>query len=324
VFAATGRPPFGTGPAVAVMDRVRRGEHDLAGVPPALLPVVRGCLAPDPRDRPETAAVLAELRRTAPGPASPPGGDAATVPFVLAPPTFPPEQRTAEEPVTDRSPWSRTAPFTAVAPASRPDAPEQPRDQAAARRLRAGALLSGLFAAVALGFARAPYACLLALGVAALAVRTVSWTADAARDRRLLRGPRWYDGPLTALSSPWYLVVASAGTVLLVVWAALVAFVVGVAYLLFRGPEVPGLLVSGAALSLSLWWGPGSRRVRRPTRRLVAAAARHAAAAWTVLALLVAVLVLLGVGVHSGVAWNPAAGPPWRPGTVLGDVLRWF
>ena len=33
VFAATGRPPYGRGPAMAVMDRVRRGEHDLSGVP---------------------------------------------------------------------------------------------------------------------------------------------------------------------------------------------------------------------------------------------------------------------------------------------------
>src|SRR3954453_21780039 len=55
VFAATGRPPFGTGPAMAIMDRVRRGEHDLSAVPVALLPLVRACLAPDPADRPELA-----------------------------------------------------------------------------------------------------------------------------------------------------------------------------------------------------------------------------------------------------------------------------
>ena len=35
VFAAAGRPPFGTGPAMAIMDRVRRGEHDLSAVPAA-------------------------------------------------------------------------------------------------------------------------------------------------------------------------------------------------------------------------------------------------------------------------------------------------
>ena len=76
VFAATGRPPFGTGPAMAIMDRVRRGEHDLSAVPPALLPLVRACLAPDPRDRPETAAVLASLRG--------PSRDDFTLPVALA------------------------------------------------------------------------------------------------------------------------------------------------------------------------------------------------------------------------------------------------
>jgi serine/threonine protein kinase len=33
-FAGTGRAPFGRGPSVAIMDRVRRGEHDLAGLDP--------------------------------------------------------------------------------------------------------------------------------------------------------------------------------------------------------------------------------------------------------------------------------------------------
>ncbi|HET7352405.1 MAG TPA: serine/threonine-protein kinase, partial [Marmoricola sp.] len=33
VFAATGRPPYGKGPVMAVLDRVRRGEHDLSSVP---------------------------------------------------------------------------------------------------------------------------------------------------------------------------------------------------------------------------------------------------------------------------------------------------
>jgi serine/threonine protein kinase len=328
VFAATGRPPFGTGPAVAVMDRVRRGEHDLSAVPPALLPLVRGCLAPDPADRPETAAVLAELRRTAPGPApSRPAADASTLPFPLASPpsaaapSATPAPRTLAAPVRD--PYTRpgTVPLTRTAPPA-----EQPsrQDPAARALLQRGSMLLGLLATVVLAFARAPYLCLLGLFVASLAVRTVSWTSDSSRDRRLMRGRRWYDGPLTVLSTPWYLVVASGGTVLLLVWSALVAFLVGFAYLLFRGPMVPGLLVSGLALSASLWWGPGSRRVRRPTRRLVAAAARHAAVGWVVLALLAAAVVVLAVGLRSGVLWDPAAGPPWRAGTWLGDVLRWF
>jgi serine/threonine protein kinase len=54
VYAATGRGPYGNGPAVAVMDRVRRGEHDLSGVPDALYWVIRQSLSADPRDRPSS------------------------------------------------------------------------------------------------------------------------------------------------------------------------------------------------------------------------------------------------------------------------------
>ena len=32
-YAGTGRSPFGRGPSMAIMDRVRRGEHDLTGLP---------------------------------------------------------------------------------------------------------------------------------------------------------------------------------------------------------------------------------------------------------------------------------------------------
>ena len=40
-FAATGRPPFGRGPSMAIMDRVRRGEHDLSGHPRPAAPAAR-------------------------------------------------------------------------------------------------------------------------------------------------------------------------------------------------------------------------------------------------------------------------------------------
>jgi hypothetical protein len=187
-------------------------------------------------------------------------------------------------------------------------------------------LFAGLFAAVTLGFALAPYLSPLVLALLALAVRTVSWTTESARSRQTLRGRRrWYDGPLTVLSSPWYLVVATAGTVLLVLWAAFVALVAGFAYLLFRGPLVPGLLLMGAVLALSLWWGPGSRRLRVPTRRIVLATTRNAWIGWVGVALVGAAALLCALAlVNGGVVWDPYEGSPWRAGTLLGDLLRWF
>ena len=51
-YGGTGRAPFGRGPSVAIMDRVRRGEHDLTGLDPIMLPLVEEALAPAAADRP--------------------------------------------------------------------------------------------------------------------------------------------------------------------------------------------------------------------------------------------------------------------------------
>ncbi len=354
-FACTGAPPFGTGPAMAVMDRVRRGEHDLSLVPRAVLPLVRACLAADPADRPSTATVLSTLRQSAPSAASAAGRrpapvvrDQPTLPLALARPDDPdatdllgtavrpkpgpaaPEATpvTAQLARPVRAPVAGPAPAPVAGPVQGPvQGPVAGPDAGPVRehRLRRTALVLALFAAVTLGFARAPYLSLAAVAPLTLAVRTVSWTSDAARARRQERGRRWYDAPLIVLSSPWYLLVATAGTLLLLVWAALVGFLAGFAYLLFRGPLVPGLLLTGAVVALALWWGPGSRRVRVPVRRLARGADRHAWPAWLGVAVVVAVAGLLAAGLQAdGVLWAPDVGSPWRPGTLLGTVLGWF
>ena len=84
-YAATGRPPYGSGPDLAVVDRIRRGEHDLTGVAPWLATVLDAALHPDPARRPGVAATLravgpleAATVATPPTVAVPPA-DAATV-----------------------------------------------------------------------------------------------------------------------------------------------------------------------------------------------------------------------------------------------------
>ena len=83
-FAGTGRAPFGRGPSMAIMDRVRRGQHDLGGLDPRMLPLVSRGLDPDPARRPPLAEVLHALgavptspartdRRRTPHPAARPG-----------------------------------------------------------------------------------------------------------------------------------------------------------------------------------------------------------------------------------------------------------
>jgi Serine/threonine protein kinase len=69
-FAATGRHPYGTGPAPAVAYRVVHHEPDLDGVPDLLSPLLAECLARDPEQRPSARALCARLG-TAPPPAEP-------------------------------------------------------------------------------------------------------------------------------------------------------------------------------------------------------------------------------------------------------------
>ena len=56
-YAATGRPPFGRGPSMAIMDRVRRGEHDLSGIPEPLRGLLADALHPEPHHRPTVAEI---------------------------------------------------------------------------------------------------------------------------------------------------------------------------------------------------------------------------------------------------------------------------
>ena len=397
VFAATGRPPFGRGPAMAIMDRVRRGEHDLTGVPADLLPHVERCLAPEAADRPELAAVLSSLRGRPPAPAAagPVGGpvDEPTMPFALA---SPPDEDGTEvlgddaptvgvpatsgidpttpltttsgidptTPLTTAAGADPTTPYTTAAPApatAHPGpsvlqparapymTPAPPQTQVQPRppmqhpaqqvpvkappepwrpppgglaRFQRGTLLLGLFALVAVLFAAAPYVSVVLLGVGALAVRTLSWVSESTRDRRWRRGgTTWYDGPLAVLTAPWYLVVATGGTLMLLLWSSALAFMVGVGFMLFRLPMRSGLLTMGAVLAFSLWWGPGSKRLRVPVRKLVVRTTARPWLGWLGILAVGALVALTGYTlVTTGTAWDPQPGPPWRAGTLLGDL----
>ncbi|MGN9794067.1 protein kinase domain-containing protein [Streptomyces sp. OZ13] len=61
VYAATGRPPFGSGQAADLLYRIRYTEPDLTGLPPALAPVLSRCLGKDPAERPTTGELAAQL-----------------------------------------------------------------------------------------------------------------------------------------------------------------------------------------------------------------------------------------------------------------------
>ncbi|MFC9591310.1 bifunctional serine/threonine-protein kinase/ABC transporter substrate-binding protein [Streptomyces sp. NPDC056944] len=69
-FAATGRPPFGSGALDALLYRTVHDEPDLAGVPEDLLPLLAACLAKDPAVRPTADEIAARLTEDTPGAAA--------------------------------------------------------------------------------------------------------------------------------------------------------------------------------------------------------------------------------------------------------------
>ncbi|MFB4277299.1 serine/threonine-protein kinase [Nonomuraea sp. MTCD27] len=60
-YAATGRQPYGQGPASAVAYRVVHHPPDLEGAPEWLQPLLRECLSTDPAARPTAAQICARL-----------------------------------------------------------------------------------------------------------------------------------------------------------------------------------------------------------------------------------------------------------------------
>jgi predicted Ser/Thr protein kinase len=291
-FAATGESPFGRGPAMAVMDRARRGEFDLSGVPEWLRPLLVRCLAPEPADRPGVPEVLDRL--TGPhGPAVPPAP--ATRPLTVAAPVRRPD---------------RPVPPT-------PRRPEQPSPSRGAegpgrssRVVRVLALLGllGLFA-----------------GAVALAwlVRAASWSADAIADRRALRGQRRSDGVVRLLAAPWHVVASLPGTVVLMLAVSLATALPALTLAALGTEEARALFLGGVAGALTLWWGPGGRRIRRPTRRVLWSAGRSETGGVAAVGLLLGAVVALLVAIGSaGVQWWPDTGPPLDPRDLLPPGFR--
>jgi eukaryotic-like serine/threonine-protein kinase len=125
-YAASGRQPYGTGPAPAVAYRVVHQEPDLDDVPSWLVSLVRECLSDDPAARPTAAQLRARLGVAAP------------------PPTIPPERRRVtdmREPPTERwRPGKRDSPGIV-------DALVRHRDKVRRRWVVATGVLAGLVAA---------------------------------------------------------------------------------------------------------------------------------------------------------------------------------
>ncbi len=336
-FAGTGHPPFGRGPSMAIMDRVRRGEHDLSGLPGDLAPMVAAALDPDPAARPRLDEIRAGLTDdatpTAPGTVvRPVEDDPFTIPLALASPVSPvaptwvadaaPSAPSAAPTPPPPSPYaSPTRPLTTPAfegflgDSDVDDPDDLPLDLAPAPResrvvvLRRGAVLAALGLAVGATVSAWPFLGPLVVVMVAWLLRTCTMTVTAAGDRRRLRGSRWYDVLLAPLSAPWYLVAAIPGALLLTLWALGIA-AAGVLLGYAAGASVAAtLFVAGLCLAVGTWLGPGASHVRWPVRLVAQSLARRTGPWALAMVVLVAFAGFVGHQATLSIDWSPFGAP---------------
>jgi hypothetical protein len=341
-YAGLGRSPYGSGPSMAIMDRVRRGDHDLQGLPDALRGLLTTALDPDPARRPRLDEIRHLLDPDAnprtPLPAYPPDEteDLFTMPLAIAaqaglaprlepddvvtevrptlvdPPAHPQPQvpppfaNAAQQDFWDEH-WHDHRNLPAQGWVGPPEPPPAPRVERARRSL----LLVGVGVAVAAGIAAFPYLVTALLGLLVWLLRSGSMTASATGDRQRLRGgTRWYDVVVAPLSAPWHLLRSIPTTLLLYFWAGGFAVAAGLLCYAFAVSTEMTLFVGGLALAGAVYLGPGGSRVRRPLSRLVVPLSRTTPRWGLALALVLLGAIVLGLISEAGVHWLPADGQP--------------
>jgi predicted Ser/Thr protein kinase len=308
-FAATGRPPYGTGDFQTVFFRIIEGKAELAGVPPELLPLVTAALSADPPSRPTARSLVSLCAASGANGATltwPDAGQAALAPVrpngvpALAPirPNGVPARGGADWPpyrspvqaaadMADLLPpvdYARPGGLAVQRPQSPPLAPQEPGTGNGAGRGRPPAApvaglgvvgFAAVIGAVALSVLLPVAGTIIALSVITL-LRAADMAQTALTERRSLRGARPSDLVLVTVTAPWTVVRALLKSVLLAPLALLVAVPAAIAsVILVRAGTLPAALSWGAGAAVAMYCvGPGSRAPRRQLRRMSAAVIR--------------------------------------------------
>ena len=299
-LAGTGRPPYGTGRPEAVLYRIVHAQPDLEGLPPSLADLVAAAMDPDPARRPDARALLSELGGpTFAAPVTvrlPHDVDATTV---LQAPALSGDAtsvltRPATEPVRELA-TAATGPRSVLPAGGPPPPPDWPPavgedeesyddtlqgdllappdepGRSTARELQTvltGAAATALVGALTLVAPVLGAACALLVLVL---LRATGRGSDRLHGRRERRGDRRRDPVVTALASPWYVLLALVDTLLslplLVLVAAVPAGLVWLATPDLSGLERPELTIATGVVA-ALLAGLG-RRVHAPSRRLL-------------------------------------------------------
>jgi Protein kinase domain len=157
-YAASGRPPFGTGPTEAVIYRVLHAEPDIAAVPRSLRPVVEAALAKEPHLRPIAGEIFSQLTAgpaaAVPAPVPARAGDGAAAAPVLA--ARPPDQAEGETgQAADKRPSAVCGPD---APSPKRPAGRHPHGRGMAIEVAAVALAGAAALGLVLGVGRGHHA----------------------------------------------------------------------------------------------------------------------------------------------------------------------
>ncbi len=279
VYAATGTGPYGSGPAAAVMDRARRGEHDLARLPPTLCSYIAWSLRPDPSDRPTEDQLVQHLSGQHPVP---------TVPTILS---------VTDDPVRH-------------APAS---------EMARAYRARAVVMGLGAVTVAAGVATTSPVVAIGMLTVLIWLLSMATVRSEFVANRRRKHGRRRSDQVVAALATPAHLGLTLPATLATVLFGLLLGSVVVVTLVLLTPPWTFAwdLLVGGAVTACFAWFGPGAGDARKAGTQLCSALVCTRSRWVSTLAILMLMGVsVLAIRETLGAWYAPLPGPPWRPGLL--------
>jgi serine/threonine protein kinase len=330
VFAASGSGPYGKGPALAVMDRVRRGEHDLSAVPEPLYWTVARALLPDPRERPTADQLVAWLGESLAASRS-----QSSKPQSVQ--GLPPPERGSMVPA--RSVSLRASVEGGAPTWSSPEHQARDAEQAAAPVDRSSLSQGGysatpwppirqgpgwlasttlwllVLALVVACAVAAPVATAVIIFVSGWCLRTLAFRRSRLEEWRRQRGPRRNDSTVATICLPWFSVQSLPAALVNAGVAVVDGAIVVIITVLTSDPSSLELVLGlgGLVAALFVWWGPLSGDVREGGKMVARTLLHPGVATVMVLALIaVAAVAVLAIWATVGPSYGPLPDPPWE------------
>ncbi|MEJ7775306.1 MAG: serine/threonine-protein kinase [Nocardioidaceae bacterium] len=330
VFAASGSGPYGKGPALAVMDRVRRGEHNLSAVPEPLYWTVARALLPDPRERPTADQLVAWLGeslaasrsqsskpQSVQGLPQPERGSMVPARSVSRPASVEggaPTWSSPEHQVRDAEPAAAPVDRSSLSQGGYSATPWPPIRQGPGWLASTTLWLLVLALVVACAVA-APVATAVLIFVSGWCLRTLAFRRSRLEEWRRQRGPRRNDSTVATICLPWFSVQSLPAALVNAGVAVVDGAIVVIITVLTSDPSSLELVLGlgGLVAALFVWWGPLSGDVREGGKMVARTLLHPGVATVMVLALIaVAAVAVLAIWATVGPSYGPLPDPPWE------------